>query len=502
MFGYKKSALLLLAVLLVLTTFVSMTIQRYRMDFAKRSGTVQSGLTLAVESPDYQAVQATSPDASAFFEFCRDSEPLLVAFLQKMPKGGDLHNHPAGANYSEVYLDLVMQKGYWFDCRSGRFTKEKPTHSEYWSADDLRRDPGKYARARAALSLSDPVLTNTSVHDHFFSTFGVMPDLEKKEKCRFLARLFIRNARANVSVLELMTMPPDREIMQQTLDEMADETVGLALPRVSYVLNLDRNRIFDKEKYDPESQRTAFRQFMERAFAMAAADDRIGSLTLLAAEDGWISQTTFHDQMKAIDEIWRKTPPEKRPNINLHAGELTPEFATPEILANRIDESINLGHSQRIGHGTSIAWETRFTDLIRQMKKERTAVEMSFYSSQAVLGLDRPESHPFPVYWRSGVPVLLCTDDEGVLRTNLTLEYARAAQWYKLSYPQLKWLVYNTIEYSFVPGESLYMDGNYNHRKATVPPGSEKARLQLDLEKRFKIFETETVRDTIRLFRQ
>ena len=42
------------------------------------------------------------------------------------------------------------------------------------------------------------------------------------------------------------------------------------------------------------------------------------------------------------------------------------------------------------------------------------------------------------------------------IRIDLSHEYLRAAQTYRLSYPQLKQLSRNSLEYSFLPGDSLW----------------------------------------------
>jgi adenosine deaminase/adenosine deaminase CECR1 len=103
------------------------------------------------------------------------------------------------------------------------------------------------------------------------------------------------------------------------------------------------------------------------------------------------------------------------------------------------------------------------------MKPHHIAVEINLTSNDLILGV-RGANHPLPVYRKYGVPIVLSTDDEGVSRTHLTQEYQRAVLTYGLSYADLKTIVRNSIEYSF------------------LPPG-EKARARLDLEKRFQRFE-------------
>jgi adenosine deaminase len=64
--------------------------------------------------------------------------------------------------------------------------------------------------------------------------------------------------------------------------------------------------------------------------------------------------------------------------------------------------------------------------------------------------------HPFPLYLRSGVPVTLATDDEGVERTDLTAEYQRAVTDYHLRYAQLKTFARAALDHGFLQGRSIW----------------------------------------------
>ncbi|MFD2782002.1 hypothetical protein ACFS32_13820 [Novosphingobium pokkalii] len=104
---------------------------------------------------------------------------------------------------------------------------------------------------------------------------------------------------------------------------------------------------------------------------------------------------------------------------------------------------------------------------------------------------------------------MLATDDEGVLRTDLTREYQRAVQEHGLGYADLKAVSRASLEYSFAPGASLWRDHHADQWAkpcaggvVTTPAcrsflaGSEKARLQLDLEQRFARFEEDALAAT------
>src|SRR5436190_11767758 len=51
-------------------------------------------------------------------ESIRKSSPELLAFLLRMPKGGDLHNHLSGSIYAESYIKWSAEKGLCVDAKS------------------------------------------------------------------------------------------------------------------------------------------------------------------------------------------------------------------------------------------------------------------------------------------------------------------------------------------------------------------------------------------------
>jgi hypothetical protein len=193
------------------------------------------------------------------------------------------------------------------------------------------------------------------------------------------------------------------------------------------------------------------------AFALMRADRRVVGVNLAAAEDAPLAITHFDAQMRGLDFLWRRFD---RPNITLHAGELTLTLVPLEDLTFHIRRSIDLGHARRIGHGTAVAWEDAAAGLLRRMRAQQVAVEIC-PTSEAVIQNAAGDRHPFRLYHRAGVPLTLNTDDEGVLRSNLTMEFVRAVRAWNLTYAELKQLVRNGVEYSFLPGESLFERRDY-----------------------------------------
>jgi adenosine deaminase len=149
-------------------------------------------------------------------------------------------------------------------------------------------------------------------------------------------------------------------------------------------------------------------------------------------------------------------------------------------------------------------YEDQPYELMKDMAAKRVMVEINLTSNDVILGI-KGKDHPFSLYRKLGVPVALSTDDEGVSRIDLTHEYARAVETYELSYADLKQLVRNSLEYSFLPGPSLWASQDYarlagaceSDAGAEKPSsacevalkGSEKATQQWELEQRFRVFE-------------
>jgi adenosine deaminase len=67
-----------------------------------------------------------------------------------------------------------------------------------------------------------------------------------------------------------------------------------------------------------------------------------------------------------------------------------------------------------------------------------------------------------------GVPVAISTDDEGVARSDMTHEYLRAVQSYHLSYTVLKRMTRQSVEHSFLPGQSLWAETKISFRPAAA----------------------------------
>lgn len=155
----------------------------------------------------------------------------------------------------------------------------------------------------------------------------------------------------------------------------------------------------------------------------------------------------------------------------MHAGELTLGLVQPEELTWHIGAAVHTAGANRIGHGVDMAYEKDAYDLLRYMAKKSIPIEINLVSNEFILKV-KGSRHPLTLYKEFGVPIVISTDDAGILRTNMTEQYVLLAKRYKdISYNDIKKFVYNSINYSFI-------------KEASV-----KKQLLKDLDNRFKKFE-------------
>ncbi|HKT25990.1 MAG TPA: hypothetical protein VJR04_15395, partial [Terriglobales bacterium] len=206
-------------------------------------------------------------------------------------------------------------------------------------------------------------------------------------------------------------------------------------------------------------------------FALAKADHRYVAVNPVMPEDGYTSMHDYDLHMR-IFAYFHKLYPDV--HLTEHAGELAAGLVPPAGLRSHIRDAVEIGDAERIGHGVDVMHEDNPIELLREMARKKIAVEICLTSNDLILGV-KGDRHPFPVYRKYGVPVVVATDDEGVSRSDMTHEYLRAVESYGLSYADLKKIVRDSLQYSF------------------VEPAI-KGKLLADLQTRFSQFENHATR--------
>lgn len=494
-------------------------------------------LTLAQTVRRKASVASTAEQRTArYFESIRQSPPQQLAFLLRMPKGGDLHNHLSGAIYAEAYITWAAAAGLCVEQTT--FALAQPP-----CAPDAGRPPVSNALTNGVLyrqlidawSMRYWQYTGQNGHDHFFDTFVKFGPATYGQTGRMLADAVARAARGHVRYMELM-LTPDNGLASQlgqqvgwddnfegTLDKLQAGGIIKAVQRAGETLRqAEAAKNSQLQCGTPQADagcavtvRYVFQvgrgaalgpvyAQMVAGFMLAnEANPKVVALNLVQPEDGFAAMQNFSVQMRMLDFLHGRYP---RAHITLHAGELAPGLVPPDGLSFHIRDSVNVGHAERIGHGVDIMHEGEPDELLRAMAQRNVMVEVCLTSNDVILGV-RGREHPLHTYMQYGVPVALATDDEGVARSEISREFLKAADEQDLSYSELKTMARNSLQYAFIGGASLWRDARKfmlvlqcaGDQPGPRPPtqgcrqflaGNEKARLQWELEREFVAFES------------
>jgi len=432
--------------------------------------------------------QAVSDEmlTSQRFEALRQNPEELRAFFLDMPKGGDIHNHLTGAIYAEHLIDEANAQNLCINLDNYTVSPN------YCGSDNSEPIKNAYSNSKLygqivdAWSMRDSEVLDESKRDHFFNTFGVFGGATSNVS-DILANLRSDAFRENVSYLEIMTGAGSAAAnlgskagwndnftvfygklienglfsVSQSLSDYINDTERLSLDiledrgdpgknvTVRYILSatrtMPRERVFGQ---------------LAAAFDAASRSSLAVGVTLLSPEDNYIARENYSLQMRMVQFLHSIYP---NVNIALHAGELNLGLVPTEDLRFHIKEAVEIAHASRIGHGVDIMWELDSEQVLKEMAQNGVAIEIMPVSNKVILGVSG-EDHPFPVYFKRGVPVVLASDDAGVLRTDLSEQFVIVASDYpQIKYPDFKRFVRNSIEYSFLQGKSIWQSkGDYS----------------------------------------
>ena len=445
-------------------------------------GVTLSACTAPASAPP--AAPSNEARTAAYLQQIRDRPPYLDAFLRRMPKGGDLHSHLSGAVYAESYVRWAAGDGLCFDRNKLALVPPPCNSPDKVPASAASRDPALYDQMIDALSMRNFLPVARSGHDHFFDAFDRFGAAQGNHFGGMLAEVTNRAGEQQESYLELMASPgmgAARNIGKAAgpNDDLAALRSRVLGPKMTAAVAEVRQEIDDAERAMRRQQNCGteiaqpgcavtvrylaqvirifpaeqvFAQFV-LAFELAKADRRVVGLNLVAPEDNKVAVDDYDKQMRMLGFLHALSPEVK---ISLHAGELTPALNIPkEALRSHVRSAVEVAGASRIGHGVDVMGEDDAQGLLAEMARRRVMVEINLTSNDTILNVVGT-AHPFEAYRRAGVPLALSTDDEGVSRIDLTHEFVRATTTYGLSYADLKTLVRNSLEYAFLPGESLW----------------------------------------------
>ena len=468
----------------------------------------------------------------SYFDQIKNDPNALYEFFKMMPKGGELHYHLAGGPYPETMLKLASNGNYCINKETFAVTTSAG-FCEGITTKELSNQPELYAKTVRSWSLKDFVPGEESAHDHFFNTFFKFGAIVFDYQPQLVADVIKRAAIQQEQYLELMLLPDNanslrfgsllkdassfdqkrklllaNEEFQQNIEHTAT-AADLIIKQAHQSLDCDKNPDAENCKvtikflyYSLREQPfdNLFAQTLNAFEAVTKSQNKGGDLVgvnLVQPEDGIISLRDYRKQMRLYQYLHQLYP---QVNITLHAGEITQELVIPEELNYHIHDALMVGQAQRIGHGVDIAHEQDAQTTLEYMAKQHKPVEINLISNKKLLHVSG-RYHPLNYYLAHHVPVVLSTDDEGVLRTNLTAQYVEAVIAHGLDYPTLKQINRNALTYAFIPGKSIWADADKAQLISECQSlqsdackkflkNNEKAQLQWNLEQKLNAFES------------
>jgi adenosine deaminase len=446
---------------------------------------------------------STAQDVASYFNSIRSNRALLTAFFNQMPKGGDLHHHYSGSVYAETYINYVVQKDYYLNTRTLEVAEKKSGKGPWEHFSSLKPDDYR-ERLLQKWSVKDYNGVSYPSDKLFFETFPLFNVGAKGTIDSGLLEIKRRAVKENVSYIETMftSIPFDKNItdaatlnerlrdaqknrndaaINKLLDSMYTILVKNAKDSAAKFNNEYLAPLHHKLQIDDDHFTMRYQVYVSRTkepmqvfsnlitcFEAASHSDLVVGVNILSPEDNQTSMNDYWLHMlmfRYCHTIYQSI------KYAMHAGELALGFVKPEDLSWHINAAVYIAGASRIGHGVDLAYESKPYELLNDMRQRNIAVEINLKSNEFILRV-KDDAHPIMLYKQFNVPIVICTDDAGVLRSNLTEQFVLLASRYKdISYTEIKAFVYNSIDYSFIKEAAL------------------REKIRSDLDKRFAVFE-------------
>jgi len=407
------------------------------------------------------------------FNNIKNSPEALLQFFEQMPKGGDIHHHALGALWAEDILEFAIANDFWIDIETGTLHK-MPLPNSYLAKEI--KPKGLWEDCLRAWSIWNYDHKKQQSHTHFFDIFPKIAAVFIGYEAYWIEKIVQRAKNEGILYIEtLIECPSESQRVwnwaleyEQNMDAEADEynfeefytflkDKGLsnALTNVVAQVNdwkkasllvpevLLRFQLYALRMLDP---RQVLAQLILCFEAAAASADIVG-VNLVAPEYHANALTFYRMQMRACRWLQKQFP---EVNIALHAGELSSDLVAPEHLSFHIAEAVAIAGAKRVGHGVDLCTENDFELILARMRKEEIAIEILPTSNDFILRI-ADAAHPFELYFRAGLPIIVASDDPGLLRCTLASEYFRLARSYPfLKYEDFKQFSFNSIKHSFL----------------------------------------------------
>lgn len=420
-------------------------------------------------------------DANQYLNSVRQDPNKLYKFLKDMPKGGELHYHFTGSSYPQELIKISQKNSFYIDAKT--FNVNNNNSLNLISTQKFFQDLKNQHNTINAWSMQNLTNNYKERHDHFFDVFMKVNPIYKTHYDELLASQLNHAANQNAMYMEIALLyleNPEKynkiiknksslKSKQQALlnnKEFQSDLSALIAKGDRHLIDSYKYLGCDKDATPKTCQvvarlqtyvlrETSMDDFFPAALAafIAAQESRnIVAVNIVQPENGKLALQNFNKQMQVFNFLHQQYP---KVNIVMHAGELDPKTTSKQYLSNHIHQSIYIGKAQRIGHGTDIRYENAKQTTLEYMASHNIPVEINLTSNELILAV-KGESQPLKYYLQNNVPVVLSTDDQGILQTDLTKQYVAAAQTYNLDYATLKTINRNALTYSFMPGKSIW----------------------------------------------
>jgi adenosine deaminase len=154
------------------------------------------------------SAQTTEQKTARYLDSIRNQPSPVLAFLQDLPKGGDLHNHLDGAIYAEDMIDWAASDGMCVDRTTSRLLGPPCDACEHYTPKPAVRcaygDQVLYNQIIDAWSMRNSRASEESGHDHFFATFDKFGLVSHGHTAEAVATSINRAAKEHVQYIEFM----------------------------------------------------------------------------------------------------------------------------------------------------------------------------------------------------------------------------------------------------------------------------------------------------------
>jgi adenosine deaminase CECR1 len=388
----------------------------------------------------------------------------LYRTLYHMPKGGDLHNHLSGSNFSEWWYELALAeeaRGYVY------YTKVRIENCVAYGGNQFGRAP-YYLMFRNIMAVQYEALSDCEKRE-----YKRLQDLNEDEKKGWLNSIRLDKKfegrdeffQTHWPRLNALNWNPwiQAETLFLNMQAFGDEGLSYLETQVSPAgfVNPDGSAI------SPEQAVDILRERLQTADALATGVTVRMQVAILrfspTAEDSLRKVYKFYPLrfLQTLRELRRQFGGVK---LSIHAGEVDePNY--------HVRDTLLLG-ADRIGHGLNLITDD---ETMRLMRHGPYMVEINLISNLLLQYVSDYDQHPFPEYLRTGIPVALSTDDRGMWDSTMTDEFFVAVSEFDLTWDEIKTLSRNSLQYSFVDAETkqkLLQD--FESRMAKFERGMEK----------------------------